>query len=336
MSMNIRIFIFLLLLVGCQSERAATTASVDVVENGCDEILPRPENASLRLSDASDEWFQVYEVADGVFSIVEPYQWQETVSHLIVGQERAVLFDTGIGLLPIKPVVERITKLPVSVLNSHTHYDHVGGNHEFSTVLAIDTEYTKANMAGFGHERIAEDFTPDSFCKGPPRGVDVSSFYTRSWTASGYVVDGEHLDLGGRTLEVLHIPGHTPDATALLDRQNRLLFTGDTYYADRLWLFVPETNLDDYQRAIVRLAAIESDVDYLLGAHTAARVDANRLAQVEAAFGKLRAGEFESTTDSSNRLDVQVGDVRFLTSQQALDGNQGDTSKGGSGLDTWP
>ena len=111
----------------------------------CDSI-PRPENAKLSLSTASDDWYQVYESADGVYSIVEPFQIQEAVSHLIVGNERALLFDTGIGLLPIKPVVERITDLPGTVVKAHTHYEHVGGNWEFASVLAIDSWAAPSGM----------------------------------------------------------------------------------------------------------------------------------------------------------------------------------------------
>jgi glyoxylase-like metal-dependent hydrolase (beta-lactamase superfamily II) len=332
---RIQILTLLLVIAACQSEQGTPYVTAGTFAEIC-EGLPREENAKLPLSEVSDDWFQVYEVSEGVYSIVEPYQFQQTISHLIVGENSAVLFDTGIGLLPIRPVVERITSLPVSVLNSHTHYDHVGGNAEFSSVLAIDSEYTRANMAGFEHSRIAEDFMPDAFCNGPPEGVDVAAFYTKPWKASRFVEDGEILDLGGRTLKVLHVPGHTPDATALLDAENGLLFTGDSFYDAELWLFVPETSLDDYDRTISRLASLESNIKYLLGAHNSARVDAGRLSHVEAAFHQLRSGRFTGDEESGNRLMFLIDGVEFVTSQQVLDGEQGDLSKGGSGLDTWP
>ncbi|MGI9263430.1 MAG: MBL fold metallo-hydrolase [Gammaproteobacteria bacterium] len=319
-----------LLLSACQSEPEVHYDFAAVCE-----ALPNEENARLSLADASDDWFQVYEAAEGVYSIAEPYHIQGTISHLIIGSDRAILFDTGIGLLPIRPVVERITDLPVSVLNSHTHYDHVGGNAEFSSVFAIDSEYTRANMAGFTHSRIAEDFAPDAFCDEPPGDVDLTAFHTQPWKASRYVEDGEILELGGRRLEILHVPGHTPDATALLDAENGLLFTGDSFYDAELWLFVPETSLDDYDRAISRLAGVESEARYLLGAHTSARVDAGRLSQVKAAFEKLRKGDFDGELNSGGRSYLSVDGIEFVTSQQVLDGKQGDTSKGGSGLDTW-
>ncbi len=325
----------LLVIAGCQTQTGTPYVTEGTFAEIC-ESLPGEENAKLRLSDVSDDWFQVYEVSEGVYSIVEPYQFQETISHLILGEQRAVLFDTGLGLLPIRPVVERITSLPVSVLNSHTHYDHVGGNAEFSSVLAIDSEYTKANMSGFEHSRVEYDLTPEAFCNGPPEGADVSTFYTKPWKASRYIEDGEILNLGGRTLEVLHVPGHTPDATVLLDAENGLLFTGDTFYDAELWLFVPESNLDDYGRSISRLANLESNVKYLLGAHRSARVDAGRLRQVEAAFQKLRSGRFTGDAGSGDPLIFRIDGVEFVTAQPVLDGKQGDISKGGSGLDTWP
>ena len=313
----------------------ANDEALSVDNYTCDSV-PRAENASLPLSAESDDWYQIYESADGVFSIVEPYQWQETISHLIVGSERALLFDTGIGLIPIKPVIERITDLPVIVLNSHTHYDHVGGNWEFDTVLAVDSVYTRANMAGFENKRISGDFLPEAFCKGAPEGAEVASFHTPAWTASGFVEDGEIIDLGGRKLEVLHVPGHTPDALALLDAGNRLLFTGDSWYDASLWLFVRETNIEDYEASISRLAALESRVDYLLGAHNLAIVNANRLNRLESVIRKIRSGANADEKDNYNRLAFDIDGVRILTSQEALDGKQGDISNGGSGLDRWP
>lgn len=323
-----------LMLGGCGAEQGTPYEGSDFFAEIC-EGLPRAANTALPLSGASDDWFQVYESAEGVYSIVEPNQFQETISHLILGDERAILFDTGLGLFPIRPVVERITDLPVTVLNSHTHFDHVGGNAEFASILAVDTEYTRANMAGFGNARIGEDFVAEAFCNGPPAGVDLTKMHTRAWQASEFVADGDILDLGGRRLEVLHVPGHTPDATALLDAENGLLFTGDSFYDAEIWLFAPETNLEEYDRAISRLAGIEEDVKYLFGAHVAARVDAGPLANVRDAFHKLRSGEFDVAPDSGGRLAFLIDDIEFVTSQPVLDGRQGNVANGGSGLDTW-
>lgn len=322
-----------LFLVGCQAEQRTPDEGTVSLAGAC-EGLPRNENAALPLSDVSDDWFRVYETSEGVYSIVEPYQYEESISHLIVGDERAILFDTGIGLLPIRPVVERITDRPVTVLNSHTHFDHVGGNAEFTSILAIDSDYTRANMAGFDHRRIAADFVPEAFCNPPPPGVDLDAIHTRPWKASRYIKDGEILDLGGRRLEILHVPGHAPDATALLDSENGLLFTGDTFYAAELWLVVPETNLDEYEQSITRLVNIEKGVKYLLGAHASARVNSGRLAEVRDAFHKLRSGEYSGTEDDG-RLVFIIDGIEFVTAQPVLDGKQGDITKGGSGLETW-
>ena len=98
----------------------------------------------------------------------------------------------------IRPVVEQITNLPIIVINSHTHFDHVGGNWEFSNILAIDTSYTKANMDGFQHNRIAQDFTSNSFCIDPPINADLENIYTKQWEASEYIKDGDTIDLGDR------------------------------------------------------------------------------------------------------------------------------------------
>lgn len=90
--------------------------------------LPRAEYKSLEHVQVSDPWFEVYKPARDVFAIYEPHQSEEVISYLILGSRQALLFDTGMGISDIKMVAQELTKLPIIVLNSHTHNDHVGDN----------------------------------------------------------------------------------------------------------------------------------------------------------------------------------------------------------------
>jgi glyoxylase-like metal-dependent hydrolase (beta-lactamase superfamily II) len=301
----------------------------------CD-LLPRPANAALERVAVDSDWFEVYRVADGVFAFVEPLQFQEAISYLILGAERALMFDTGMGLVPLRPVVEQLTMLPVEVLNSHTHFDHVGGNAEFERVLAMDTAYTRANARGFAHAEVAGEVEPGAFCRGAPRGLDPSTYRTRPWSASRTVADGEKLDLGGRVLEVLSVPGHTPDAIALLDQARGLLWTGDSYYEGAIWLFVPETDLDAYERSIGRLATLVPELRRLLPAHNTATAEPRRIREVKDAIRRVRAGGLEGKQEGEGRVVFAFDGFSILTSAPLLAGRKEPGKPGGSGLDSPP
>ena len=118
--------------------------------------LPRRQYKSLERFPVSDAWFEVYKPVPGVFAIYEPHQAEETIGYLIVGQKRALLFDTGMGIGDIKKITAELTKLPIIVLNSHTHDDHVGGNWEFDTVYEMNTDFTRKNAQGSREDAQAE------------------------------------------------------------------------------------------------------------------------------------------------------------------------------------
>lgn len=301
----------------------------------CDAI-PRPANSALPLADVASDWFDVRKVEAGVYAILEPNQFQEVVSYLIVGTTKALLFDTGLGMVPIRPVVERLTALPVEVLNSHTHYDHTGGNAEFDRILALDTSYTRANMAGFPHAELAGEVAPESFCHGPPAALDTAAWRTRGWSPARTVTGGDTVDLGGLVLEILQVPGHTPDAVALLDRDRGLLWTGDSYYEGTLWLYVPETDLDAYDSSMTRLAALAPSLKRLLPAHNTATADPARLSQALAAVRQVRAGGIKGEEQPDGRVVFPFDGFSVLTSRSLLEGRAGDRGRGGSGLTTWP
>ncbi len=280
--------------------------------------LPRPANAALESVPVKSDWFVVYRAADGVFAIVEPYQWQEAISYLIVGSTRALLFDAGIGVAPIRPVVESLTSLPVTVLNSHTHFDHVGGNWEFADIAAMDTPFTRANEAGQPHARVASEVSDASFCRGAPRGLDTAKYVSRPWHATERIQDGSTFDLGGRRLEILSAPGHTPDAIALLDRAHGLLWTGDSYYDGPIYLFGRETDLASYEKSIARLATLVPSLAQLLPAHNTARVAPEALARTLTAIRAIRSGTAHGTEGRGGQLTFEVGGITILTSRDAL------------------
>ncbi len=273
--------------------------------------LPRPAYKTLERVAVNDRWFEVYKPAAGVFAIYEPHQSEETIAYLITGQERALLFDTGMGIADIRNITAGLTNLPIVVLNSHTHDDHVGGNWEFQTIYGMDTDFTRQNARGSREDAQAEIAQGEICCSLPP-GFDPSSYQTRPWKITRYIRDGERLELGGRTIEVLATPGHTPDAISLLDRSNGLLFTGDTYYPGPIWIYRPETDLDAYARSIRRLANLAPQVKLVLGAHNVPVADPKVLPELVEAFDAVRAGKVKSVPDSPGRVRYKVGEIVFL------------------------
>ena len=158
----------------CHSANCFLIAAPLLAQNAIPEWcrpLPRPEYKNLERIPVSNAWFEVYQPTRDVFAIYEPHQAEEVISYLIVGKQRALLFDTGMGMSDIKKLTAELTKLPIIVLNSHTHDDHVGGNWQFKTIYGIDTDFTRNNARGSREDAQAE-ITPDQICGALPKGFD--------------------------------------------------------------------------------------------------------------------------------------------------------------------
>lgn len=273
--------------------------------------LPRPEYSKLERIPVADTWFEVYKVAPDVFAIYEPHQFEETISYLILGRERALLFDTGMGIGDLKALTSKLTTLPVTVLNSHTHNDHVGDNWQFDTVYGMETEFTRQNAKGSKADAQAE-IAPGEICGALPAGFDRAAYATRPWHVTKWLHDGDSIDLGGRTMEVIATPGHTPDSICLFDRANGLLFSGDTYYPGPIWLFRPETDLVAYGKSVRRLAALQPQVRLVLGAHNVPVAPPEVLGELAAAFEKVQAGQVHYKAAGEGKVTYEVGEIRFL------------------------
>ena len=260
--------------------------------------LPRPAWAAFERIEQDQDWFEVYRVADDVYAIYEPGQFEEVMSFLIVGSDSALLFDTGLGIGDIRRVVEQLTDKEVAVLNSHTHYDHIGGNHQFGVIYGRDTDYTKRRAAGSNPDAVAGFLREGWVWKDLPDGFDPASYRSRSFTISRVVGEGDVIDIGGRRLKILETPGHAPDSISLLDLDNRLLFTGDTFYLAPLYTHLEGSDFDDYANSARRLAGLADQIDAVMTSHNVPVVEPDYMLALGAAFDAIEAGTADNVTVS--------------------------------------
>jgi glyoxylase-like metal-dependent hydrolase (beta-lactamase superfamily II) len=235
-------------------------------------------------------WFEVTGVADGVHAIAEPLHAEEVISYLIVGAERAVLLDTGMGIGDIHHLCTGITDKPITVVNSHHHYDHVGDNHRFERVAIHEAEAALLEKEA-PSEMLLEAMRPENIWGPLPEGFDPSTYRIIPSTADTKLQEGDSVDLGGRRLRVLHTPGHSPGSICLLDEEEGIIFTGDTVYAGPLYVQFDHSDFEDYRRSMERLSAMAGDLQLVLPAHNVTPLDPQILVEILEGFELIAAGQ---------------------------------------------
>ncbi|MBS1918353.1 MAG: MBL fold metallo-hydrolase [Bacteroidetes bacterium] len=279
------VFSILLLILGCYENKKQATLST----NWCDKEL-RPSLKKLTEIKTKRDWFKVYAAGENVYAIVEPYNYQEVISYLILGKQKALLFDTGMGMDSISQVVKELTSLPITVLNSHTHYDHIGGNYEFTNILGMDTAFTRDNAAnGIPHDKVKQEVSPDAFCQKHLPKMDTANYKIKPFVISTFIHDGYKIDIGERTLKVISTAGHTPDAVALLDEKSGYLWCGDTFYEGPIFLFSKGTDLASYENSITKLSLLIPKLKYVFPAHNNPVCDPKELTDAKNAFEEIKS-----------------------------------------------
>jgi glyoxylase-like metal-dependent hydrolase (beta-lactamase superfamily II) len=276
-------------------------------------------------------WFYTHEPVHGIWLVGEP---QHVYCWLVEGDERAVILDTGLGVEPIRPVAEAVARRPVSVVNTHYHFDHVGGNHEFDDIAIhqlgadlINSEVPAEVLAGYVAyaERqlgAAEVFrsldreffwllTAESDPRPFPEDFDPAAWTIRPSRATTTLTEGDRIDLGGRTLTVLHTPGHSPDGISLFEEREGLLFVGDAFNAGPIYAHFADSNLDALQETARRFSELAEDVSLVFAHHYGRPLaDSRVFHEFEAAVAQLRSGS-AVLSDARDVLDSPMREARF-------------------------
>src|SRR5688500_14024098 len=108
-----------------------------MTDNGYD-ARPQSVYSNFKAISTCEDWFEVYEIAPNLFVFYEPRHYERTIVNLVIGQQKAALIDTGCGIGNLRKAVEQVTDKPVIVINTHTHADHLGSNHQFDEIALFD------------------------------------------------------------------------------------------------------------------------------------------------------------------------------------------------------
>lgn len=246
-------------------------------------------------ADLVQGWFAVDEPSPGVFRIQEPLHEENVKSFLVLGSERAALIDTGMGVADIRAVVDGLTSLPVTVINSHAHWDHIGGNRQFDEIWIHEAEAAKLDV-GVPNERLRPAFQSEHLTGPLPEDINLKTLAFPPTPATGTLADGHRFDIGDRVLEVLHCPGHSPGGIALLDAANGALFSTDVAYAGALYVYDP-ADLVTYHASLARLAALAPDLSAVYPSHDASPIPPALLPPMRDAVASIVEAMAPTTTE---------------------------------------
>ena len=209
---------------------------------------------------------------------LDAHTWQiEETNHrlgvwmyLLEGKDKAVLIDSGLGNIDLGGIVSGLTKLPVEVINTHSHGDHVGGNADFKTIHLSPEERP-------GYLRQIKGETP-----GPlPRPIPEETTDIK---------EGDELDLGGRVLRVISTPGHSPGHISVLDVGNRILYTGDCCCRGEILVFSREHGIAGYLSTMRKILAMSDAFDETRPAHVVSPVGKDVLERIVQLAEDVRNG----------------------------------------------
>jgi glyoxylase-like metal-dependent hydrolase (beta-lactamase superfamily II) len=283
---------------------------------------------------ASSGWFEIRQLGRGLFLVAEPTLVN---SYLVVGRDGCVLIDSGLGIGNIHAAVEPLAGTEPTVINTHHHFDHVGGDAQFANVaihelgaarlstgppdswIRLFAEYLESVYPAFvQYRRLDDDFfhllTDVAIPRPLPHGFDLDQWEIAPCTPSRTLAEGDVFDLGDRLLRVLHTPGHTSDSICLFEEVEGVLFCGDTVNTGPILATMPDSDLQSFANSTRRLAdGVSSEARAVLMSH------ASRY-RAEPDFLRIVADAFEATIDGDVPLQRVPNPLGGLALQSRFDG----------------
>ncbi len=231
-----------------------------------------------------DSWFTVEKIDKNTWIISEYRHPEETHCYLLNGSGCSLLIDTGLGIGNIYDEVKRLTDNPVTAVATHVHWDHIGGHKYFSDFYA-HREETKWLSGEFplSVEMIRKMVIDHCDL---PENYDIDTYTVFQGMPTRILKDGDIIDIGGRRIEVVHTPGHSPGHMCFWEEEKGYLFTGDLVYKGTLFAYYPSTNPGDYLKSLEKISVLP--VKRVFPGHHSLDIQPDILVRMRDEFGWLK------------------------------------------------
>lgn len=244
---------------------------------------------------SSSDWFTVTELEAGLFGIGEFGHVEKVISFLLIGREQNILIDTGFGFFSMKSVVNSITKLPCKVLNTHSHFDHLGSNFEFKDVAMYDhPDNRKAASEGFNSDFLASWIAPNQFVNAVPREVP-DPYIVKPFPYAQFFTEGACFSNSAFNLEAIHTPGHSDDSVCFYDAERGWLFSGDLLYDGPIYI-EKKGGLLKFRASLTKLTKL-SKLTRIFSSHNAYEFSLDKLYSLVKALDSLGSTELKEEFD---------------------------------------
>ena len=201
-----------------------------------------------------NNWFTIDKIDGNTYILSEYRHWEETHCYLLNGAERSLLIDTGLGICNIYNEAAGLTDKPITAVATHIHWDHIGGHQYFPDFYAHGEELNWLNGEFPLPVETIRQMVLDR-CD-PPEDFDINAYTMFQGKPARVLRDGDQIGLGGRAVEVLHTPGHSPGHMCFWEKETGYLFTGDLVYEDTLFAYYPSTDPEAYLASLEKIAAL--------------------------------------------------------------------------------
>lgn len=230
-----------------------------------------------------NNWFTLDQIDPDTYIISEYRHWEETHCYLLNGSESSLFIDTGLGICNIYEEAVRLTDKPIAAVATHVHWDHIGGHRYFPDFYAHEQELNWLNgEVPLSMENIKSMVVDRCDL---PVGYDVNTYRFFQGMPSRILKDGDRIELGGRSIQVLHTPGHSPGHMCFWEQERGYLFTGDLVYKDTLFAYYPSTDPQAYLASLEKVSALP--VKNVFPAHHTLNIQPEILGRMRDAFREL-------------------------------------------------
>lgn len=231
-----------------------------------------------------NNWFTIDQIDKNTYIISEYRHWEETHCYLLNGTEHSLLIDTGLGICNIYDEVIKLTDKPIIAVATHIHWDHIGGHNYFSDFYVHREEVSWLNGQFPLNKKTVREMVVDR-CD-LPKGYNIEQYEIFQGMPTKILEDGDKIDIGGRNIQVLHTPGHSPGHMCFWEGERNYLFTGDLVYKDTLFAYYPSTEPILYLNSLEKIAVLP--VLKVFPAHHSLDIQPEILIRIRDAFRKLK------------------------------------------------